>query len=366
MTSLEALVALNLLPKIGPVRVRRLLERFASAGAILSASKDRLMQVDGIGEETAGILVKWQDHADPAKELLEVKQRELSLVTPDDPAFPPSLRQAYDAPLLLYVWGKLEERDRHAIGVVGTRRITHYGREATKKLSYQLSHAGFTIISGLARGVDTVAHEAALAAGGRTVAVLGSGLAKLFPAENLGLAEKIASGHGAVVSEFPLHTPPDKQTFPQRNRIVAAWSEALLVTECPLRSGSLITANLASDYGRQVYAVPGPINVATSMGCNQLIRDGATLVMDAGHIVDDLGELPFARQPALPEMGSQAVPELPPEEAKVFFALGEGESGVDRLIERTGLPAPTVTATLMKLEMRRLVRALPGFRYVKR
>jgi len=366
MTTLEALVTLNLLPKIGPVRVRRLLERFHSAEAVLAAPKDRLMQVDGIGEETAKILVKWQDHADPSKELLEVQQRGLSLLTPDDPAFPPALRQAYDAPLFLYVWGKIEERDRHAIGVVGTRRITHYGREATKKLSYQLAHAGFTIISGLARGVDTVAHEGALAAGGRTIAVLGSGLAKLFPAENLALAEKIASGQGAVVSEFPLHTAPDKQTFPQRNRIVAAWSEALLVTECPAWSGSLITANMASDYGRPVYAVPGPINAPTSTGCNKLIRDGATLVMDASDIVDDLGVLPFARQPSLPEKDSQAVPELPPEEAQVFSALGEGESGVDRLIERTGLPAPTVTATLMKLEMRRLVRALPGFRYVKR
>ncbi|RYD61154.1 MAG: DNA-protecting protein DprA [Verrucomicrobiaceae bacterium] len=366
MTSLEALVTLNLLPKIGPVRVRRLLERFDSAEAVLKASKDRLMQVDGIGEETSGILLKWQDHADPTKELSEVTQRGLSIVTPDDPAFPPALRQAYDAPLFLYVWGKLEERDRHAIGVVGTRRITHYGREATKKLSYQLAHAGFTIVSGLARGVDTVAHEAALAAGGRTVAVLGSGLAKLFPAENLALAEKIASGHGAVVSEFPLHTAPDKQTFPQRNRIVAAWSEALLVTECPAWSGSLITANLASDYGRPVYAVPGPINAPTSTGCNKLIRDGATLVMDASDIADDLGELPFARQTSVKEADSRAVPELPPEEAQVFSALGEGESGVDRLIERTGLPAQTVSATLMKLEMRRLVRALPGFRYVKR
>jgi DNA processing protein len=168
------------------------------------------------------------------------------------------------------------------------------------------------------------------------------------------------------VSEFPLHTAPDKQTFPQRNRIVAAWSEALLVTECPAWSGSLITANLASDYGRPVYAVPGPINAPTSTGCNKLIRDGATLVMDASDIADDLGELPFARQASVKENESQAVPELPPEEAKVFSALGDSESGVDRLIERTGLPAQTVSATLMKLEMRRLVRALPGFRYVKR
>ncbi len=361
-----SLLALNLLPKIGPVRVRRLLEHFGSAEAILAASKDKLMRVNGIGEETAQILVKWEDHADPAAELREVEQRVLSILLPEDPLVPPALREAYDAPLLLYVWGKLEERDRHAIGIVGTRRFTIYGRQATKKLSYQLAHAGFTIVSGLARGIDTIAHEGALAAGGRTVAVLGSGLAKLFPAENLPLAEKIAAGRGAIVSEFPLHTAPDKQTFPQRNRIVAAWSRALLVTECAQRSGSLITANLAGEYGRPVFAVPGPIDQASSAGCNQLIRDGATLVMDGENIIDDLGELPFARNAALPQEAAATLPELPGEEARVFSALGAGESGIDRLIESTGLPAPVVSATLMKLEMRKLVRALPGFRYVKR
>ncbi|TAE76275.1 MAG: DNA-protecting protein DprA [Verrucomicrobia bacterium] len=366
MTALEALVALNLLPKIGPVRIRRLLDRFDSPAAVLTASKDELLRIDGIGEETAGILTRWQDHADPTKELREVHERGLSLIHASDPAFPPSLREAYDAPLFLYVWGKIEERDRHAIGVVGTRRITTYGRNVTKKLSFELAHAGFTIVSGLARGVDTVAHEAAVAANGRTIAVIGSGLAKLFPAENLALAEKIADGHGAVVSEFPLHTSPDKQTFPQRNRIVAAWSRALLVTECPAWSGSLITANLAAEYGRPVFAVPGPITSPTSSGCNRLIRDGATLVTDGSDILDDLGELPFARQSTLPLEENHAVPELPPEEASVFAALGDHESGVDRLIDMTGLPSQIVTATLMKLEMRRLVRALPGFRYVKR
>lgn len=366
MSPLQAIVALNLLPKIGPVRVRRLLEQFGSPDAVLAAKKDTLMRVNGIGEETAAILAKWEDHADATAELEEVKQRGLSIILPEDPVFPPALREAYDAPLLLYAWGKMEERDRHAIGVVGTRRFTHYGQQATKKITYQLAHAGFTIVSGLARGVDTIAHESALAAGGRTVAVLGSGLAKLFPAENLPLAEKIAAGHGAIVSEFPLHTPPDKQTFPQRNRIVAAWSRALLVTECARRSGSLITANLASEYGRPVFAVPGPINQESSAGCNQLIRDGATLVTSGEEIIDDLGELPFARTSATPASETESLPELPEEEARVFAALGEGESGVDRLIESSGLPAPVVTATLMKLEMRKLVRALPGFRYVKR
>lgn len=229
MTTQEALVALNMLPKIGPVRVRRLLDAFGgSPAAILGAAKDRLMRVDSIGEETASILQAWQDHADPTTELREAAERGISIVTQDDEGYPSPLRDAYDPPLLLYVWGQLEARDKHAIGVVGSRRATIYGTQATKKLSYQIAQAGFTIISGLARGIDTAAHEAAVAANGRTIAVLGSGLAKLFPQENLALAEKIASGFGAVVSEFPLHTSPDKQTFPMRNRIVAAWALSLI------------------------------------------------------------------------------------------------------------------------------------------
>jgi len=365
MTPLEALVALNTLPKIGPVRVRRLLESFGNPAAILGAPKDRLMRVDGIGEETAGILHAWQDHANPAAEIQEASQRGISIVTQDDEGYPAPLRDTYDPPLLLYVWGKIEARDRHAIGVVGSRRTTTYGTQTTKKLSYQLAQSGFTIISGLARGIDTAAHEAAIAASGRTIAVIGSGLGKLYPPENLGLAEKIASGFGAVVSEFPLGTAPDKQTFPMRNRIVAAWCRALLVVECPAWSGSLITANLASEYGKPIFAVPGPIDKPTSAGCNQLIRDGATLVADASHILDDLGELPFARKASSAESQAE-IPELPDEEAAVFAVLSSDEMPVDRIIERCGLPAHVVTATLMKLEMRRLVRALPGFRFARR
>lgn len=365
MTSREALVALNMLPKIGPVRVRRLLAAFGDAASILHAPKDRLMRVDGIGAETAGILVAWQTHTDPAKEIADAESRGIAIITQEDDDYPAPLRDAYDPPMLLYVWGKLEPRDRHAISIVGSRRTTTYGVQTTKKLSYQLAQAGFTIISGLARGIDTAAHEAALAAKGRTIAVLGSGLAKLYPPENLALAESIAGGNGAVISEFPLHTSPDAQTFPMRNRIVAAWARAVLVVECPAWSGSLITANLASEYGKPIFAVPGPIDKPTSAGCNQLIRDGATLVADASHILDDLGELPFARKPSAAEPAAE-IPELPEEEAAVYAAVSDDEAPVDLIIERSGLPAHVVTATLMKLEMRRLVRAFPGFRYARR
>ena len=365
MTEKEALVALNMLPKIGPVRVRRLLEAFGKPTAILGAAKDRLLRVDNIGEETAKILHAWQEYADPIGELREAAERGISIVIQNDADYPAPLREAYDPPLLLYVWGKLEQRDKHAISIVGSRRATHYGTQSTKKLAYQIAQAGFTIISGLARGIDTSAHEAAIAANGRTIAILGSGLAKLFPQENLALAEKIASGFGAVVSEFPLHTSPTKQTFPMRNRIVAAWARAVLVVECPAWSGSLITANLASEYGKPIFAVPGPIDKPSSAGCNQLIRDGATLVADASHILDDLGQLPFARQASITEPAA-SLPELPEEEAAVYAAVTADESPVDRIIERSGLPAHVVTANLMKLEMRRLVRAFPGFRYARR
>lgn len=368
MSPREAITALNLLPRIGPVRVRRLLESFGSPEAILRAPRERLLRVEGIGEETAKILASWQDHADPVAELREAAERGISVITQDDEDYPAPLRDAYDPPLLLYVWGKLEARDRHAIGIVGSRRTTNYGTSATKKLAFQIAHAGFTVISGLARGIDTTAHEAAIAANGRTVAVLGSGMGKLYPPENLPLAQKIAEGFGAVVSEFPLHTSPDQQTFPMRNRIVAAWSSALLVTECPLRSGALITANLASEYGKPIFAVPGPIDKPTSMGCNQLIRDGATLVADASHLLDDMGILPFARETTAPaEVASSPTgAELPEDEAKVYAAVTDEDQPVDRIIERAGLPAHVVTAILMKLEIRRLVRAFPGFRYGRR
>jgi len=372
MTSVESIVALNALPKIGPIRVRRLVERFGSAEAVLRAPAGKLRSVDGIGPETAGVIGNWQDHTDPGQELSRAKEMGVTVLTPQDDAWPESLREIYDAPLLLYAWGALEKRDRHAIGVVGTRRATHYGRRITHKLSFQLARAGFTIVSGLARGIDAAAHEAAIAANGRTVAVIGCGLCKVYPPENFALAEKIASGHGAVVTEFPLDTSPSKQTFPMRNRIVAGWSRALLVTESPGWSGSLITANLATEYGRPVFAVPGQADQSSSEGCHKLIREGATLVSDAGHILDDLGALPLGigrpaeDETATPSSAPQNAPDLPPEETAVLEAVGTDETPIDLIIESTGLPAPTVTATLLKLEIARRIRRLPGFRYIRR
>ncbi|HEX5791469.1 MAG TPA: DNA-processing protein DprA [Luteolibacter sp.] len=362
MSSLEALVALNLLPGIGPIRANRLIEAFGSADQVLASSAEQLQQVSGIGGETAASIQAWRKHIDPVAEIRCAEALGYSLLTREDPLYPMALREAYDAPLLLYVWGRLELRDAHALGIVGSRRCSFYGLNTTRRFAAQIAASGMTIVSGLARGIDTAAHEAALEGGGRTIAVLGSGLAKLYPPENLALAQRIADGRGAVVSEFPLHTPPDKHTFPTRNRIVAAWSCALLVVECPVRSGAMITANLANEYGRPVLAVPGPIDRPGSSGCHQLIRDGATLVWEPLQILEELGF-----QGALPQAPSaDPTPLLPPDEAAIWAALDSPESSVDQLVERCHLPPSTVSSSLLKLEMRGLVKVVAGSRFARR
>ncbi|MFC4993024.1 DNA-processing protein DprA [Rubritalea tangerina] len=365
MTTREATIALNLLPRVGPVRVRRLIEALGSASAILQASSSTLCKIKGIGRETATMITHWEDHVDLSAELQEAQQRGIRIITQEDPLYPSTLSHIYDPPLALYVWGELLEKDKHALAVVGSRRTTHYGRDCARKLSAQLAQSGFSILSGLARGIDAQAHQGAIESGGRTIAVIGSGLAQLYPPEHMKLAEQIADGHGAVVSEFPLQLPPDKRTFPMRNRIVAAWSSGILVVECPKWSGSIITANLGSEMGKTVYAVPGPIDQPSSAGCNQLIRDGATLVTSAHDILDDMEALPLKLELEL-QPSSTPLPELDAHESTVLQTLEATESSLDQIVTRSQLPVPIVISTLLKLEMKRLVRQLPGPRYLRR
>lgn len=377
---LLALLALNALPKVGPIRIRRLLSHFGTPSNVLSQTSHSLMRVSGIGPEVAHILTTWQELVAPEDELALCEREGITILTPDSDHFPRNLAKSPDSPLLLYVKGEVTAADQHAIGVVGSRRCTHYGRSCTRILSSELAQAGYTIISGLARGIDTEAHEAALTVGGRTIAVLGSGLLNLYPSENRDLAERIADGHGAVVSEFPLRCPPDRQTFPQRNRIVAQWSRGLLVTECPSRSGSLITANMAMEAGRPVFAVPGPIDKPQSEGCHDLIREGAALVTTARHIVDDLEQFSFPQNriqqttlaldslPTEPAETSKPAPPRPiltENEGKIFDHLSTTEVTMDKLADLSSLPIHLVSATLLGLEMKGLVKQLAGQRYVR-
>lgn len=371
MNCREALIALNMLPKIGPVRVRRLIDHFGSAAEILTQARASLVAVQGIGEETASIISDWENRIDLAAEMTEVESRGLSIVTLEDEEYPEALRQSYDPPLVLYIWGALKPADSQALAIVGSRKTSHYGIQTARQFGFQLASSGFTIVSGLARGIDTHAHEGAVAANGRTIAVIGSGLSQVYPPENMALAEKIASGHGAVVSEFPLNTSPSKKTFPMRNRIVAAWSRAVVVVECPEWSGARITANLAGELGRPIYAVPGQIDRPSSAGCNSLIREGATLITSGQDILDDLSILPLQSQShetlraEVSENGT-SFPELDGAERLIHDALGDDSLRVDEILDETRLPLPEVNALLLKLEIQGLVSQLPGGRFARK
>ena len=241
---------------------------------------------------------------------------------------------------------------------------SHYGTESAKKLSYQLSYAGLTIISGLARGIDTAAHQGALAAKGRTIAVIGSGLAKLYPPENAALAERIRSGNGAIVSEFSMEIEPDRQTFPMRNRIISGWSHGILVVEAGLNSGALITAAQALEQGRSVYAVPGHINAPSAMGSNRLIQQGAKLAMDASDILDDLQILLPETKPSA-EAIARPLPPLSDTERRIYDAIDATETSIDDITARSELSSAAVSSTLLQLELKRLVKQLPGKYFVK-
>ncbi len=360
MTETEACIALNMVPNLGPVRLRKLLEVFETPERILHTNASELRTVDGIGTDLARGIAGWEETVDLPAELQRIAEFGAHVVIRSSPEYPRELQQIYNPPILLYVWGTLTERDHRAISVVGSRKSSHYGLECAKRLSYQMAYAGLSVVSGLARGIDTAAHQGALAAEGRTVAVIGSGLMDLYPPENLGLAEKIAQS-GAVVSEFPMTFPPDRQTFPYRNRIVAGWGNGLLVVEAGLKSGALITAGQALEHGRNVYAVPGQIDRPTAMGSNKLIQQGAKLVMSASDILDDLGALfpqPTQSTPA-------AAGNFSPDEELLLTHLDTSETPLDALIAATGLPAARASTALLMLEMKRRVKQLPGQLFVR-
>jgi DNA processing protein len=346
------------------VRLRKLLEVFREPQQVLVAKRSELRKVEGIGNEVADQISTWESTVDLAAELKRVRDFGATVITQESPSYPRPLREIHAPPIVLYVWGELQERDHHAIGVIGARRTTHYGMESAKKLSYQLAYAGLTVISGLARGIDTAAHQGALAAKGRTVAVIGAGLAKLYPPENAVLAEKIRSGNGAIVSEFSMAVEPDRQTFPMRNRIISGWSHGILVVEAGLNSGALITSAQALEQGRSVYAVPGHINAPSAMGSNRLIQQGAKLVMDASDILDDLQILLPDTKPS-PEAAVRQLPPLSEEERRVYDAIEQTETPIDDIAAKSELPTSMVSSILLQLELKRLVKQLPGKYFVK-
>ena len=362
----EALVALNLIEHVGPVRVRQLLEHFGDAPAILRASRPQLLQVRGIGEDTAAAIAAWEKTTDLGAELKRITEFGCHVVTQDDPEYPDLLRQIYDPPIVLYVKGELSLKDKNSVAIVGSRMTTHYGIESARKLAYQLAYLGVTVVSGGARGIDTAAHQGALSGKGRTVAVLGTGINLVTPPENAKLFEQIAAS-GAVVTQFPFNRPADKQSFPIRNRIVAGMTLGTVVVEANLTSGALITANFATEYGRQVFAVPGRIDSPRSKGCHDLIKKGAKLCEGAEDVLSEFEYLFPAsnRPPASSETRVLPALELSDPERKVYDTLSHEEISIDDVIRRSGLPSSGASVALLSLEMKRLIRQLPGKMFVR-
>jgi len=359
---LSALLQLLNVPGIGPVRVRALVGHFRSTTAVLSAPVHALCQVEGI-ERTLAENIHQANNATIAQQQMELAEKhQCRLLTFWDAEFPEILKKIYDPPALLFVKGEIRAEDEAAIAIVGTRAPTEYGKLVTERLTAALTTRRLTIVSGLARGIDTVAHQTALKSGGRTLAVLGSGLDNVYPSENRRLAQEIAL-HGAVISEYFFGTKPDAVNFPRRNRLISGLTFGTLVIEAGEASGALITAHAALEQGREVFAVPGSIFSPKSLGPHGLIQDGAKLIMN----VDDiLAELPrqldmFAASP------SETAPTvaLTENEQKIMAQLSHESIHIDQLARQTQLPTAKLLSILLDLEFKNVVKQLPGKFFVK-
>ena len=375
MTESEAYVALNLVPGMGAVTVRAGIAAFGSAAAFFSAGAAALANVPGIGRRRAEDFAAAAATVDWRGEIEKARACSLRLVTPADPDYPPLLRTIHSPPLCLYVAGSVECLASQGIAIVGTRAPTVYGRENAKNFAYRLAQAGYCVVSGLARGVDTEAAKGALLAKGRTVAVIGSALDRLYPTENRDLAREIVASGGAVVSEYPFGREADRQTFPMRNRIVSGLSLGVLCIEAGVSSGTLITADHALEQGRPVMAIPGRISDPAAQGCHKLIKNGARLVESPEDVVDEIQSLPLGGTVPHPATATPAPKPSAPkpaagtfsrDEQSILSALREGECSPDALLAATGLSAGAMGPLLIALEMKCAIKRLPGGEYALR
>jgi len=376
LQKLDPFFILNLLPGVGPIRVKQLLEIFGDAEGILAASYQQLAKVSGIGSKLAEIIASWQNNCDAEREYELVMRGNVHLVTPNHDCYPPLLREVVDAPLCLYVRGNVEclKSYQFNLAIVGSRRTTHYGVKMAEKLSSAAAMNGWTVVSGLARGIDTVAHQATVKMSGCTVAVLGSGLGHIYPQENVELAHSIISSGGVVMSEMPMLASPDRRSFPMRNRIISGLSKGVLVVEAGTKSGSLITANMALEQNRTVFAVPGRVDAPQSRGCHQLIKSGAVLVENFDDILAEFRGLPsFSAliRSKKEELGvnnlqnRQSTIKLSELEEKIVNLIGDIDIGIDEVVSQLSEPASKVISSLFTLEMRRVIKQLPGKRVTK-
>jgi DNA processing protein len=348
----------HLVPGIGATRLARFIEHFGSLRAAWNASVPEL-RASGLNQRASEALMTARARISLDAEMERVRRADAEIVTLADDRYPPRLREISSPPTVLDVRGTLATEDEHAIGVVGNRRATAYGREMTRRLCFGLGQAGVTIVSGLARGIDAVAHSTAPEVGARTIAVLGCGLDTIYPPEHRGLADRIIQQR-ALVSEFPLGTPPDAANFPVRNRLISGLSPGVIVREAPRKSGALITANFAADQGRTMYAVPGSALTPTSEGALQLLRDGATLAA----VPDDiLADLQLSSRQAKLEV-RRTFPTTA-EEQGVLGLLDGDPRHVDELALELGINMSQLSALLLQMQLKRYIRDVSAHHYVR-
>ncbi|MEA5581407.1 DNA-processing protein DprA [Nodularia harveyana UHCC-0300] len=358
---------------VGPVLLQRLHQHFGTLTTAWNASTAELRQVPGFGLQTLEKVVAQRSRLDPQKLLIQHQQENPHFWTPSDADYPRLLLEIPSPPPMLYYRGAVELQEnlgqKPLVGIVGTRKPSDYGIRWTRQISTALAKNGFTVVSGMAEGIDTESHLATMKAGGRTIAVLGTGVDVIYPPKNRDLYQQILS-QGLVVSEYPSKTPPDRTHFPRRNRIIAGLSRATLVMEAPVKSGALITATYANEFGRDVYALPGRVDDYPSQGCLKLLNQGASLVLrELDELLKMLGAIPkidtIDTAPIPQQLNLLNLPDLSPELQQIMDAIACDIASLDLIVQKTGMNTGGVSSGLLQLELMGLVSQLPGMRYQK-
>lgn len=353
-------LALGRIRGVGGVSFKKITARFADPAAVFRASAAELAEIEGLHRELIHSIANFNDWAEIDKEIQRARAAGIKMIPFSDAAYPGSLRAIADPPPLLYVKGELRDNDSKAIAIVGSRSASDYGRRIARDLARGLASFGFTVVSGMARGIDGMAHESALQAGGRTLAVLGSGVDRAYPPEHEMLYRRI-SDSGAVISELPMGARPIAFNFPARNRLISGLSLGVVVVEATEKSGSLITASLAAEQGREVFAVPGEAGASRSRGSHRLIRQGAKLVETVEDIIEEIAPQLSRRNGDAAPASARSLPENSgPAARQIFALLKETSLQVDQVIEQSGLPAPQVLQVLLDLELQGFVCQTPG------
>ena len=358
MPDLESWIALSLVPEVGPVTFRKLLSLYRDPASVFEAPLRELSAIEGVGGKKAKNIKDFSGWKNVEKHVEQLNRCDARVVTFRDADYPSMLRQTEDAPVLLYVKGSIQKEDKFAIAIVGSRKLSPYGKLVTERLSSELSRSGFTIVSGMARGIDTVAHTNSITSGGRTIAVLGSGIDRAYPPENRGLMERITAS-GYVASEFPCGTEPNKENFPRRNRLISGLSMGVVVVEAAAGSGALITAGSALEQNREVFAVPGNITSPNSAGTNELIKKGAKLIQKSDDIIEELA--PMLR--GYVKAKEKLKVDITKEEKKLCDILSGEPVHIDTLSRELSLSPAAALATLLGLEIKGIVRQSEGKRF---